>query len=128
MAADLHIHILEGVTEEDVNKFKDGTSRRRWEKLYDLISATPDFWIGEVSWLKAALLEDPESYIPDPVAKVSEIVGSDFPIIDGPLIEALVGALQPSGGSNGYSTCENSSKLREFLETHKGKKVFQVSW
>lgn len=137
MAADLHIHILDGVTEDEVRDFAlpscgdrmvGGVTGKSFDLLYKLVAVTPNFWIGEVSWLKAALTGDTDSYIPEPVEKVSEIVGRDFPTIDDPLIKALVGALALPNEGTGYSTCEKGEALREFLEAHKGKKVFQVSW
>ncbi len=135
MSADLHIHVLEGVTEDDVammNSNVMGSKHFRWDApqkpldLFTKISDTPNVWIGEVSWLKAALFEDPDTFVPDPVDKVSEIVGEDLPVIDEDIIDQITAALRLPNNTR-YSIAD-PGEVRAFLEQHKGKKIFVISW
>jgi hypothetical protein len=141
MAADLHIHVYEGLTEEDMRIFFSNTigskhcpfpfmpeiSPEDERKVLAKIHKTPNIWIGEVSWLKAAMFEDGDSYVPDPVAKVSEIVGEDLPVIDDEFIKKIVEALGAENKTS-YDTEKDEDSVRAFLEKHKGKKVFTISW
>jgi hypothetical protein len=143
MAADLYVHILtDDVSEDDMNIFfassfgherfdmkraavaqGDGS----WHAAYDRISKTPQYHIGEVSWLKAALFGDSESFIPPPVQAVAAAIGDDLPILDDPLIDSLIGAMT-RGNPTAYATDKELGEFRAFLEEHRGKRVFTVSW
>ena len=110
MAADLHIHILtEEFTEEHYAAFQANTfgsrffnlnfDKNQFEKehncnLHMLCTDTPNVWVGEVSWLKAALFEKDEIFVPSPIQQVSSIIGESFPIIDDAFIEKIRKALQ----------------------------------
>lgn len=135
MAADLHVHILEGIGEGDLALFFSNALGSRWFNpkpgsqdltLYEKIDETPNIWIGEVSWLKAALFEGAESFVPSGVAKVQEIIGEDLPTVDDALIEQIREAL---GGENGtgYSVTKPDPVI-DFLLAHRGKRCFTVSW
>jgi hypothetical protein len=136
MAADLHIHILEGVDESDLREFFRNTlgskyfgvvPSKRDPAIIDKIFSTPAVWVGEVSWLKAALFAGGGSeYVPGPVKQVSEIVGEDLPIIDDALIARIESAMK-SANHTSYSVAE-ASKVVEFLRKHIGKRAFCVSW
>jgi len=89
------------------------------------ISATPSVWIGEVSWLKAALFNDDDTFIPDPVEKISELV-ADKPIITDKLIRAIGNALKLDNKTQ-YKVAE-ADNVTKFLRGHKGKRVFSISW
>lgn len=147
MAADLHIHIFKGITEKDLAIFKSHTLGSKyfgkynlsWEeeqKINDKIYKTPSVWIGEVSWLKAALTDDNETFIPNAVGDITDIVGEDLPVIDDAFIEKIMEAFkQPNNtakdggvwGGEGYSLA-NPQEVKAFLEKYKGKKVFEISW
>jgi hypothetical protein len=149
MAADLHIHIFEGITEDDLRVMNSHTIGSKyfnfnaclpWEeerKISDKVGNTPNIWIGEVSWLKAALYEDgADTFIPNTVGDIADLVGEDLPIIDDEFIAKVVAAFkQPNNtakevgpwSGKGYSLAK-AEEVKAFLELHKGKKVFQISW
>jgi hypothetical protein len=139
MAADLHIHVMtDDITEDDLAAFFSSTLGSKWFSMYNLpnsvdrnavfekISNTPNVWVGEVSWLKAALFEDSETFVPDLVQAVHEIVGEDFPVINDTLIDKLNKAMH-AGNKTAYSTADDN-EIVKFLKKHRGKKVFTVSW
>jgi hypothetical protein len=136
MAADLHIHVMPDDMSEDVlADFFSHTLGSRWfnprcrqaDDTYQKIADTPNVWIGEVSWLKAALTDDPDTYVPNPVAKVSEIVGDSLPRLDDAMVDRLMAAVGEDNGTS-YRTADEPVKLREWLIEHKGRRVFTVSW
>jgi len=141
MSADLHIHVLtKKFTEKHVEAFQSNSLGtrffnlgydKRFEKehdcdLYKMCAATPDVWVGEVSWLKANVLEDEESFIPNIVQAVWETVGENFPVIDDSFIEAIKKAFE-AGNTTDYSV-SSVDKVVSFLTKHLGKKVFTISW
>ena len=136
MAADLHRHIFEGITEKDLAGFFANTWGSKYFNLgrgssWDdpsrrKVGNTPQIWVGEVSWLKAALFEDSESFIPDPVGAISELVGEDLPVIDDSFIVKIKEAMAIPN-ETGYSLA-NAEEIVVFLEEHKGKRVFTISW
>lgn len=142
MAADLHIHIYEGVEEKDMANFFSNTLGSKhfnpqpaghiskytnpassWYKVGD----TPNIWIGEVSWLKASLIEDgAHDYIPSTVKAINEAIGEDLPILTDELIEKICAAFDlPNTTEYNLATAD---KVRPFLEEHRGKKVYTISW
>lgn len=135
MGADLRIHILtDDFREKDyiaMNRNTMGSyyfdlSKYNYDpSLIDRCSDTPNFWVGSVSWLKAALFDD-DSFIPDAVNQISIIVGENFPIIDDGLIQKIISAMDSPNNTN-YSLCDKS-ELKEWLEKHRGEKVFTISW
>ena len=144
MSADLHIRILKDVTENDVREFDEpfimtadnGGAEDRRNELYSKIGNTPCVWIGEVSWLKAMLFEDSETFIPDTVQKISDLIGDDFPVLDENLLNQIEGAfdlpnktVKKDGvwSSNGYSIAKKKDVI-EFLKQYIGYKLFTVSW
>lgn len=139
MAADLHIHIFEGATEDDLAEFFSNTidskyfgfclRRRSYEEIvqsHRKIGMTPHIWVGEVSWLKAGLLGDEERYVPGPVQAIADIIGEDLPVIDDVLIERIEAAMhEPNTTSYRLAAAQD---VLEFLKEHKGKRCFTVSW
>jgi hypothetical protein len=137
MAADLYIHVFEGITEEDLANFFAGIMGSKYFSLVgydsqkymeasDKIQNTPAVWIGEVSWLKAALTEDEKKYVPSTVGAVEEAIGEDLPVLDDSLIERILAAFKLKNKTN-YRLA-NPREVKRFLQKHKGKKVFTVSW
>lgn len=163
MAADLHIHVFEGIDEDDLRVFKRnslgskyfiwsktqitnyrathpmpqsqidlekraGISREYddWDIACTRISETPNVWVGEVSWLKAGITGDTNRYVPDPIQAVAALVGEDLPVIDAEFLDKMAKALQLENQTNYSLTHWN--EVMAFLELHKGKRVFQVSW
>ena len=92
------------------------------------ISNSPHVWIGEVSWLKASLFDDADSFIPSPVGKVSGIIneGNEHPKITAALIKKVEAAFE-SVNTTGYNIAKVEDVV-EFLKLHKGKRCFIVSW
>jgi hypothetical protein len=145
MAADLHIHIVDnGYTEADAKRFMGhsfGSKHFSWENVTDAnsgdtdkwekIQKTPNIWVGEVSWLKAALVEDGGGdYIPGHVQAVYDAIGEDLPVIDDELIKTIdAGFAVPNGSiyhDEGFE--QTHAKVLAFLREHKGKQCFTVSW
>lgn len=141
MAADMHIHALVGVTEQDVADFQANTlgtrhfnmvrgldiqMSGRWGELYDKIGETPSFWVGSVSWLKASISGDDEKYIPDPVARVQEAIGEYFPVLDEELRDKIITAFDvPNNTLYGVT---RGDELAEWLDAHMGDRLFTISW
>lgn len=139
MAADLHIHVLEGVTEDDLRCFHAHTlgskyfnlHRRECDRDYNCrhwraVTDSAQIWIGEVSWLKAMLLEDTETYVPAVVGVIRELIGEELPTIDDELILKVREAFA-STNDTAYGIADVDDVIT-FLEAHRGKKVFTVSW
>jgi hypothetical protein len=139
MAADLHIHVqTPEVTDEVLARFFGNTLGSKHfnprpysqtsDKPYEIVARSPNIWIGEVSWLKAALLGDGdgERFVPGPIQVVQQAIGEDLPVIDDDLI-AKIGAAFDVPNTTSYSLAKKIDVWR-FLETHRGKRVFTVSW
>lgn len=135
MSADLHIHVLEGATEEDFVISKCNALGSKYFNLdnYHLrkevdkrIDYTPNIWIGEVSWLKASLFGDSENFIPSTVQQISDIIGEDLPIVDDNLINNIIKAFEVDNKTS-YNVTKVKD-IKEFLEQYKGKKLFTINW
>lgn len=113
MAADLHIHVFDGCTENDLCDYKK-------------IASTPNVHVGEVSWLKAALLDDSDRYIPSAVQQVTDIIGEDLPVVDDAMIARIADAMKAPNATS--YTLNSAEEVLTFLKQHKGKRVFTVSW
>lgn len=96
------------------------------DAAFSLIAETPQCWVGEVSWLKAALFKDEETFVPNTVAQVSSIIGEDLPVIDDQLIEKIARAFDAPNDTS-YSLA-NKDEVVAFLEEHKGLRCFTASW
>lgn len=141
MAADLHIHVYLGLDESDLKDFLcvvPGSKyfsmlaavkvqrSGKWEKAFERIGATPNVWVGEVSWLKAAVTGDADAYVPAPVRAVFDIIGEDLPVIDDALIERIRAALDIET-TLPYAVAK-AEDVVAFLEKYRGRQVFTVSW
>ena len=126
MAANLNIHILtEEFTEEHYIAFQSNTLGgghfnpgydKQFEKenncdLFTMCCDTPHVWVGEVSWLKAALFESDE-FIPGPIAEISKTIGDNCPIINDTLIRNVKNAMTLPN-TTGYSLC-NGKEIISF--------------
>jgi hypothetical protein len=141
MAADLHIHVFPegGLTEEDFANFFSHSLGSKWfnlgsrdyfdkevEASRNKVMETENLWVGEVSWLKAALFGDEDTFVPGPVAQVNGIIGEDLPIIDDALIGRIREALRVANTTSYEVSRED--EVVAFLELHKGKRAFTISW
>lgn len=141
MAADLHIHVFtDEFTEEHYKAFSSNTLGSKFFNLnndskyedknrcdlFELCSWTPQVWVGEVSWLKAALTGDGDEYIPGPVVAVSEIIDESFPVINEELISEIYDAMKIDNDTE-YDV-SSADDVICFLKDNLGKKAFTISW
>lgn len=138
MSADLHVHVLtDEFTEEHYKVFSSnvlGSMYFGYENpsigdkydLYDLALNTPNVWVGEVSWLKAALFDDAEKYIPAAVETIAGLICDDCPVIDDDMISAVHAAFKVENGTS-YGISEGNDVI-DFLNKHKGERAFTISW
>ena len=139
MSAQYTLHIYEGLTEDDIRAFNTNTfgspyfAPRFGEmdiESYKKIAETPKHIVGDVSWLKAMIMEDEETYIPDPISVLSDIfpqtLVEDFTVITDDVIEQVKEAYgKPNQTEYNLKELE---PLIGFLTDHKGRQVFSVSW
>jgi hypothetical protein len=143
MSADLAIHIrTEAVTLEVLKAFFSNSLGSPYfnpvsmgmmmqsgahDRAFDIIADTPSVNVGEVSWLKALVFDDPDAFIPDPVQQVKDLIDSSGnTVITDELIDQVQAAMQ-APNDTGYDVSD-SNKIVEFLKTHKGARAFTVSW
>lgn len=142
MSADLHIHAMVGVTEDDLRCFFANTLGSKWctfpfgrgrcsERTscphWKAVADSPDVWVGEVSWLKAMLTDD-SGYIPEPVEAVHDLIGEELPVLDEALREAILRALTiPNERAQQYDTTEDEA-IAKWLDDQMGQRLFTVSW
>ena len=107
-------------------KAKPSLSERKWQEVHPKLTKCPDVWIGSVSWLKADLLDDGDTYIPSTVGAVSDIIGEELPVIDDELIGKVKAAFELPNETT-YRLADPGEVIA-FLEQHKGKQAFTVSW
>ena len=138
MGADLHIHVAYKGIEEDLKCFlassigskyynnSNGCKKSCNCEHWDRVLKSKSVWIGEVSWLKAALFSDPKTFIPDTVGKISDLIGDELPVLTRELKDKILEAFK-APNKTGYSLA-NPSKVNIFLKKHMGKRLFTVSW
>jgi hypothetical protein len=137
MAADLHIHVVPDDLEEGViaaffsntlgSKYFGGRfSEEEKHAAFPRIADTPNVWIGEVSWLKAALFGDSGTFVPSTVQLVQDAIGEDLPTLTDELEQKILAAFA-AANETGYSLA-TVDEVRAFLTEHKGKRLFTVSW
>lgn len=146
MSADFVLHVL--LDDMDVEDFKIFTSNvlggpwfeypwfeyvpyekrnERFMELANKFGHRPQCWVGEVSWLKASLLQDGETYIPDIVGNVAELV-DNLPVITDELIAQIKAAAMTAGNRTSYKVIDGSDELIDFLKKYKGHRVGGISW
>jgi hypothetical protein len=135
MSAHLHIHVLRDVTEADLAVFFSNSIGSKWFDpkptgkmdfdLVEKIEQSPNIEVGPVSWLKAGLLED-DSFIPEPIGLLVDIIGEELPVIDQTLLDQVEEALKTTNTS--VYNLENLDNVLEFLKKHRGERIFTVSW
>jgi hypothetical protein len=93
----------------------------------EIVFKTENVWVGEVSWLKAALLEDSEKFIPSTVEQVDIACGAGkMRKIDDKMINDVKEAFKLENKTM-YSLA-NADEVIEFLERNKGHQIFTISW
>lgn len=148
MSADLHIHSTRIENEpdnplnvDDLRCFFSPFILACGAGLFDFGTICPHLrrviksdqvWIGEVSWLKAALLDDPEQFVPNPVAAIHDAVHDDADNIDGlavlnqELRTRIIRALEKPN-QTAYRVA-SPKDVDEWLAAHMGDQIFTVSW
>jgi len=141
MGADLHIHVFSDgeLSEKHFRAFFSNSLGSKWfgprslaqeektkEDLEQEVEDTPSVWVGEVSWLKAALFDDAETFIPAPIGAVHDTIGEDWPRIDDTLIAQIDEAMRlPNDTAYALASAED---VLNFLRANRGKRAFTVSW
>lgn len=141
MAADLFIHAIpDDFPEETVYNFLGhalGSKHFSWARVdlanndpagarFNRILSTDKIWVGEVSWLKAALFDDEASYIPAPIAFIALAIGEDLPILTPPVKAIILMGLDLQNTTN-YRLTERTL-VADWLDAHMGQRLFTVSW
>jgi hypothetical protein len=90
------------------------------------IEESTSVWVGEVSWLKAALTGKPKRYVPPLIERIHNIIGEGFRVIDDLLIAKIRKAFSLKN-ETGYDLAYEAEIIK-FLEENKGKECFTVSW
>lgn len=144
MSADLYIHSCgfpdnPDVTGEDLACFFSSTlgSERFVTRPscpddpfcthWDRVKASPSVWIGQVSWLKAGLYDD-DSFIPEPVEAVHDLIGENLPVLDDELRDKILSAMRIPGKRAPHYRVTRADRVREWLDAHMGQRLFTVSW
>lgn len=146
MAADLHLHALGNVTNEDLACFFSCTVGSKWffsplgghpcqvKRVHPCahwcaVADSDNTWIGEVSWLKAGLVGD-LTYVPEPVAQVSTLIGENLPVLTSTLRDQIISAVGTERlRDNGYKTIDPyDPELEQWLNYRAGDRLFTVSW
>lgn len=99
---------------------------KKWNNLYQKFGDTPQFDVGEVSFLKASLFDDGDRYIPSLVGVCCEVI-DDGCIITDEVIEQIRAGMMDNPNTTTYSTCE-VDKLAEWLKKYMGEYVFSIAW
>ena len=137
MAADLHIHIADNNIEKDViesfkryvwSSEKGNIDEKGNVLVYDekKVDSTPNVWIGEVSWLKAGLLNDSKTFVPSTVQAVYDAIAQNLPVITDKFIEEIIKTFNLPNKTT-YKLAD-PKKVEKFLKKHKGKKAYTISW
>lgn len=88
--------------------------------FYDELSKHDWFWVGQVSYMKAEIMGDPDRYIPGQVAGVHELT-TGLPRITPTLITALMVAMSvPNRSIYGRRGVVRPRKLKQWLMAHLG--------
>lgn len=96
------------------------------DQLYDKFSESPQFEVGECSFLKANMSGDNESYIPDLVSICCDVV-DDGRIIDDEMISQIK-EMSKTAEQHEYYHTSSINDLLTWLEMHKGEYVFSIAW
>lgn len=148
MAASFTIHFLAGPEQQEAYKLingntigsqyctlmdgrrseEDSIARDRAQSLaHKVMATTPAVTIGDVSWLKAAFLEDGERFIPSPIERMSELIGEEFPILDANLRDNLLSCLSLKNSSS-YPDLISKEELQKALDANMGTTLCHISW
>ena len=133
MAADLHIHVMapNEVTDAEFCVFRGAVCNSNWDewsRVYAKVADLPGVWVGEVSWLKAAIFGDEGNFIPSLVMNVQQLfneAGGQI-VIDEDFINVVAEQVDCVNTTD-YDVAQ-ASKIVDFLRDHIGKVAFPISW
>ena len=139
MAADLCIHVRTPECTEEIMEafFKSslGSKYFSWnykrdqeleDKAWHVMCETPRVGVGEVSWLKANLFNDPENFIPDVVGNISSLIGDEIIITD-EVISKFEEIYKECSNNTSYNIVDKNEVIN-FIKEHKGDTIFTISW
>lgn len=143
MSADMSIHSQWGVSEDTLRCFFSSTLGHEFEgyqcsersgrfglcdRHFEEVSNTDQVYVGSVSWLKAALTEDVDQFVPGTIQQISELL-EDRPVVTDDLISAVDKAFDAPNDSI-YDAPGDGTRaaVQEFLARNRDQRVFTVSW
>lgn len=130
MTADFHIHVLEGVTNQDVDNFLvpvvTPEYRPHWRLLMERIARTPNIWVGEVSWLGAAITEDESTSIPDTIMALDRMLQTRPKLT--PELERQILATFTLPNHTDHYRVADVQQVAAFLARYRGKQLFAITW
>lgn len=91
----------------------------------NVVFNTEGVWCGEVSWLKAALLENVEEFVPSVIEQLNELV-ENFPIINEQSIEQI-SSLFDLPNTTQYEIAKKEDVIK-FLQNNLGHRVYGLSF
>lgn len=110
-----------------------GITQQQWLDTRDALGldTLDSFWIGQVSWLKAGLLDDEERYIPAPVRAISVMVGERKLLTPEVAKELTVALNLPNRsiyrGHSRFRGVVRAQHLKKWLAAHIGTYLVQES-
>ena len=111
---DLHLHILEGITEETVKQFCDDD---KWtDEVILAVSSTPSIWVGR---FRAGLDQM------HPQIRIIHDLVESYPVLSNNLITKILAQIDPERSPLPMVAKRD---MRRFLRLHQGKKIFAVAW
>lgn len=128
---ELTLNYYRSVLDTDSNWRDDGTLNQDIylpSYAFMVMCATPQVWVGEVSWLKAALFENgEETFVPNAVGRLAQLFDDDSGvIITDDFITRAANAMMEDNQTS-YSVA-SPEPIVEFLQKHLGKRAFTISW
>lgn len=93
---------------------------------FNRISKTSSVTVGEVSWLKSILFDDPETYLPGTVDKIQSVISDRIPVLDDELRQEILVAFDTP--NNSIYMVSKKEQVARWLEDHLGERLFTVSW
>ena len=144
MSATLAIHSMAGLDDVALNCFRDDGPRatctlrpddppgdRFWhcETHWNAVALSSNVQVGDVSWLKAALLEKSDRYVPDTIGTVEELLSGPV-VMTQDLVRQVDTAFELPNNSTYPIHPGVRDVVRSFLEgcAERGERVFTVSW
>jgi hypothetical protein len=129
------------IHEDDLGRYKikEGTiqARREIKVKYNenkYLNAK-SVWVGSVSWLKAGLTGDKDTYVPKMVEKIAGIIGQGI-ILDDKVLNKFEKAFSLPNNTvkkdgvwdgKGYKLADKETVMA-FLRKNKNKYAYQISW